>query len=64
MVINLTLVRYMGDGPTWNRQVMSGMCQEYWWRNILYIQSLFPAQYMVNTITVHFNLTKMPFLNI
>ncbi|GAB6022493.1 hypothetical protein CHUAL_006600 [Chamberlinius hualienensis] len=40
------LVVHLGEGPTWALiRNDAKKCQNYWWRNILYIQNLFPDFY-------------------
>lgn len=42
-------MEFLGDGPLWNTIVTPNaeLCKENWWRNILYIQNIYPFQDMV-----------------
>jgi peptidoglycan/LPS O-acetylase OafA/YrhL len=45
----------LGDGPQWNLVVThhSGICQQYWWRNLLFIHNWFGFSNMCLTHTHH-----------
>ena len=46
MMFNSCLVRYLYDGPQWTIGD-DDKCLTYWWRNLLYINNLFPAKDLV-----------------
>ena len=46
IAITATIFVYFGDGPLWARTVepQQDICQNYWWRDLLYIQNFFPLE--------------------
>ena len=46
IAITATVFVYFGNGPLWTRTVelQQTNCQDYWWRNMLYIQDFFPGE--------------------
>lgn len=47
------VMEFLGDGPLWNTIVTPNaeLCKDNWWRNILYIQNIYPFQDMCATHT-------------
>jgi len=45
ILFNIGLYKYFGDGPYWKRVVQGveeDACKDYWWSNLLYINTLYP----------------------
>lgn len=42
----------LGSGPLWNTVVKQNakLCEENWWRNVLFIQNLYPFEEMVSKL--------------
>jgi hypothetical protein len=54
MLINATLIRYVGSGPLLPAvtEQRAEECQKYWWTNILYINNYIGVDDMVSAIFI------------
>lgn len=52
MLFNVTLMRFLGDGPIWSGvfQFMGRSCEHNWWLNFLYIQNYIHTEEIVSYI--------------
>ncbi|XP_069123536.1 nose resistant to fluoxetine protein 6-like [Argopecten irradians] len=46
LFLNMSLFRYLGDGPGWPNDGIEATCRETWWTNLLYINNIYKRRKM------------------
>ncbi|XP_069123539.1 nose resistant to fluoxetine protein 6-like [Argopecten irradians] len=46
LFLDMSLFRYLGDGPSWAKDGIEPFCKENWWTNLLYINNIYKGRQM------------------
>ncbi|XP_060084931.1 nose resistant to fluoxetine protein 6-like [Ylistrum balloti] len=46
LFLDMSLLRYLGDGPFWSKEGLEPNCRENWWTNLLYINNVYKKRKM------------------